>query len=68
MGILSTVKDPQLEQARESIVAEDRVCPECKAPFVTSKETLAAVNPELGMQMHTCPACGFEIWSVRLPG
>ena len=45
MGILTTIKDPQLEQARENLVAEDRVCPECKAPFVTSKATLAAPEP-----------------------
>lgn len=67
MGILTTVKDPQLEHARANLVAEDRVCPECKAPFTTSKETLSAVNAELGMEMHKCPSCGFEIWSIRLP-
>ena len=68
MGILTTIEDQKLEEARKKVVAEDRVCPECKAPFVTSGKTLSAINPDLGMVMHTCPACGKEIWIVKLPG
>jgi hypothetical protein len=67
MGILTTTKDPQLEHARSQHVAEDLVCPACKAPFTTTKETLQAVNPDLGMRMHKCPACGHEIWQIALP-
>ena len=68
MAILTTIKDPQLEAARNGVVAEDKVCPACAAPFRTSGETLAAINPELGMLMHKCPKCGHELWSIKLPG
>lgn len=68
MGIFTTIKDPQLEAARAAVVAKDLVCPACKARFTTSAETLHANNPDLGMVMHKCPACGHELWSVRLPG
>lgn len=67
MALFTTIKDPKLEEAKRNVVAEDRVCPECQAPFTTSTETLAAVNPDLGMVMHRCPACGAELWSVSLP-
>lgn len=68
MGILTSITDQKLDEARKNLVSEDLVCPACAAPFATTKETLSAVNPELGMRMHTCPACGHEIWSVALPG
>ena len=68
MGIHTTIKDPQLEAARAAVVAKDLVGPSCKAPFRTSAETLHAINPDLGMVMHKCPACGHELWSVKLPG
>lgn len=68
MGILTTIEDQKLEEARKKVVAEDRVCTVCHAPFTTSGKTLSAVNPDLGMVMHKCPACGNEMWSVKLPG
>lgn len=68
MGIFATIKDPELEAARQSLVAKDIVCPACKAPFTTSADTLHAINPQLGMVMHKCPACGHELWSIKLPG
>ena len=67
MAILTSITDQKLVEARKNLVAEERVCPQCAAPFRTSAETLTSVNPDLGMEMHTCPACGHEIWSVRIP-
>ena len=68
MAILTNIKDEKLEAARKNVVAEDRVCPTCAAPFRTSPATLAALNPDLGMMMHRCPACGAEVWIIKLPG
>ena len=68
MGILTNIKDEKLEEARKKIVAEDRVCPTCAAPFRASASTLAALNPDLGMVMHKCPACAAEVWIIKLPG
>lgn len=68
MGILTTIEDAKLEEARKQVVAEDKVCPACQARFTTSAKTLAAVNPDLGMVMHKCPTCGHEMWQVKLPG
>jgi hypothetical protein len=66
MGLFTTTDDKQLEEARKRVVATDLVCPSCKAPFSTSGATLSAVNPALGLEAHTCPACGHAV-TRRLP-
>lgn len=65
MGLLTTTKNQQLEEARKTIVAADRVCPSCKAPFTISGATLALFNPALGLEGHRCPACGYVLVSRR---
>jgi len=66
MGLFRTTEDPDLEDARQQVVPSDRVCPHCKAPFRTSGETLSAWNAALGIEGHTCPACG-QTLTVRRP-
>ncbi len=68
MGILTTIEDPKLQEAKRNVVPEEKVCPACQERFTTSKDTLAAVNPDLGMVMHKCPKCGNELWQFKLPG
>lgn len=61
MGLFTTTTDQQLEAARKQVVASDRVCPSCKAPFAISGATLTMINPALGMEGHKCPACGYVL-------
>jgi hypothetical protein len=65
MGLFTTTEDKQLEEARKQVVPSEMVCPACKAPFTSSGKTLSAVNPALGLEAHTCPACGHVISSRR---
>jgi hypothetical protein len=67
VAILTNLVDEKLEKAKKEVVATLRVCPACAKPFTASAETLHAINPDLGMIMHKCPACGHELWSVKLP-
>jgi hypothetical protein len=57
MGLFTTTDDKDLEEARKRVVASDLVCPACKAPFTTSGESLAAINPALSLEAHKCPNC-----------
>ena len=66
MGLFTTTEDPALEDARKHIVATDRVCPNCKAPFQSTGETLAAFNAALGLEGHKCPKCG-HVLTLRRP-
>jgi hypothetical protein len=66
MGLFTTTEDPDLEDARKQVVASDRVCPHCQAPFQATGATLSAWNAALGIEGHTCPACG-QVMSIRRP-
>jgi hypothetical protein len=66
MGLFTTTEDKQLEEARKQVVATQRVCPNCKAPFTSTGETLAAWNGALGIEGHRCPQCG-HVLSFRRP-
>ena len=66
MGLLTTTKNKELEEARKQIAPGERVCPTCKQPFTSSGATLSAYNAALGIEGHTCPHCGGTL-SFRRP-
>ena len=65
MGLLTTTENKELEGARKQVVATERVCPACKAPFTSSGTTLSAFNGALGIEGHTCPKCGAVVSVMR---
>lgn len=66
MGLFTNMDDKALTDARKQVVPSERVCPSCKAPFVSSGATLSAFNAALGIEAHRCPHCG-HIVSQRRP-
>lgn len=66
MGLLTTTKNKDLEDARTQIVPGERVCPSCKQSFTSSGATLSAFNRALGIEGHACPHCGATL-SFRGP-
>jgi hypothetical protein len=66
MGLFTTTDDKHLEAARKQVTPGDSVCPGCKAPFALSGATLTSFNAALGVEGHTCPACG-QVVSRRRP-
>jgi hypothetical protein len=66
MGLFTTQKDEDLENARGQVVPGECVCPGCKQPFRAEGATLSAFNAALGLEGHTCPHCGFVV-SRRRP-
>jgi hypothetical protein len=66
IGLLTTTDDKQLAEAKKQVTAGDAVCPSCKAAIVLSGETLSMFNAALGLEGHTCPACGHTL-SRRRP-
>ncbi|HEX2571249.1 MAG TPA: hypothetical protein VH877_16950 [Polyangia bacterium] len=66
MGLLTRTEDRHLEEARREVVASERVCPHCKATITISGATLTTFQAAVGMEGHTCPACG-QLFLVRRP-
>jgi hypothetical protein len=66
MGLFTTTDDKHLEAARRHVVPSETVCPSCKAPLSLSGATLTTFNAALGIEGHTCPACG-QTMSRRRP-
>jgi Zn ribbon nucleic-acid-binding protein len=65
MALLTTTENKELEDARKQVVATDRVCPACKAPFTSSGTTLSVWNAPLGIEGHKCPKCGAVMQVMR---
>ena len=63
--MLTTTEDKELEAARKEVVAADRVCPSCKARFVSTGATLRTWNGAVGLEGHACPACGHLVLARR---
>ncbi len=67
MSLFTETDDKHLEEARRHVTASDTVCPGCQAPLTLSGATLTSFNAALGIEGHTCPACGHVI-SRSKPG
>jgi hypothetical protein len=67
MGMFTKTDDKHLEEARRHVTSGDTVCPGCQAALTLSGATLTSFNAALGLEGHTCPACG-QIISRRKPG
>jgi hypothetical protein len=67
MSLFTTTDDKHLEDARRHVTSSETVCPGCKAPLTLCGETLTSFNAALGLEGHTCPACG-QVISRRKAG